>query len=207
MTTPTRRSLYEMTETMWEDNFFTNIPKEIIKHIYDITGWSDLEYDNWSDVAECMWGDYEYELTDDSGSRAEVWSESLPREYTLIHSIWGLYNFWKMKGGHRCGIWHKEEGYLLAEIVWLLLSQSHSHSGVSESEYITYHKKEKGNKKTTFKEAKKQLCHSKGGRGKPWIKGLQEKHGPIIEDKGSSMVLTDKWKCLLRGPVYNYRGE
>ena len=172
-------SRMEMSERMWDDGFTPNLPKETKNHLKSI--WGDLD-ERWDLI--------------DSGDMWDPIDSDWIRDNTLIPLLWKLYNFWKMTGHWH---WHKESGYLLGEIMWLLILNK----GIDENMYNSiFHTKEKGRKRTTFSKAKVKLVYSENG--KCWLGKRQHPGdlGNIIEnvDGGNIIRLSDKWKeRLMKG--------
>jgi len=181
-----------MCDIMETDNFFENLPKEVIHHIADI--WD--KGDGHRELIETgeMWSGWQ-ELEDLRDMSLQQQIDNAEPEWSFIPSLWILYNFWKMKN-KRSDLWHKESGYLLAEIMWLLISNKELKQGVH-----FYHKKEKGNNKTTFTTAKYKLVYSE--KGNCWMKKEQHpnKLGNIIETIDNDTIrLSNKWKeRLMKG--------
>ena len=172
-----------MLEKMIDDNFCP--PDTVIRRILREVGWDHHDQDDlWSNgFMFGIWEEFPYPDKED---------KQLYYDYhyidTFVPSIIKLYGFWKMKGGKSCNhLWNKPEGYLLAEIMWLLI-EDEFHEGIQ-----FYHKKEKGNKKTTFKEAVPQLKYTE--MGNCYCKGLQHpsNYGDIINGYNGKYNLSDRW--------------
>ena len=85
--------------------------------------------------------------------------------------------------------WKKDTSYLLGEVMWLLIERGHR--GLDEESYnqFIFHKKEKGNKRTTFSGCIPQLCYHK----KAWRDKEQEEIGNIIVEEERKIYLSDEW--------------
>ena len=83
----------------------------------------------------------------------------------------------------------------IIKIIWLLIQNGELTNEAYEKKIM--HKKEKGNKRTSFNEAKRQLMYT--GKGNCWRKGDQMKIGNIIYERrwDGSIILSDEWKQYL----------
>ena len=186
-------SNYEKFDKMWEEGFFSPLPKCIRQHIandLDLSGRWELkegEEEGWIENGE-LWRDYEGVLDKDTRPELELidGSGTTGTEYRCTPHLWSWFLFWKKIKNKTAN-----DNYLLGEIMWLLIK----HPCVDESLYKqNYYKKEKGRKVTTFNEAKQQLRLHKGH---PWVKKAQKEHGDIIEITKEGVVLSDSWRELL----------
>ena len=93
------------------------------------------------------------------------------------------YNFYKKT---RSCDWKKDTSYLLGEVMWLLIERGNR--GLDEESYnqFIFHKKEKGNKRTTFSGCIPQLRYHRGG----WRVKEQEEIGNIIVEEGRKIYLS-----------------
>ena len=173
----------KMLEKMENDDFC--IPGPVIRHILESMDQNPYDEDIYEYIRRL---DMFHDLVDPDEEEEKQLYYDYDYSHTLIPSIFKLYGFWKMKGGKSCNhLWNKEEGYLLAEIMWLLIE------GDFQENIHFYHTKEKGWKKTTFKEAVNQLKYTE--RGKCYCKKFQHpsEYGDIIERYNGKVNLSEGW--------------
>lgn len=153
----------------YDDISNCKIPKECLIHLKSI--WNDEDHDDLIDSGE-FWK-YAYDPDDDY--------------HPYLICLWMYYNFYKIT---RSCDWKKDTSYLLGEVMWLLIERGNR--GLDEESYNQYifHKKEKGNKRTTFRGC---IPHLRLTNGKPWRKKEQEKIGDIIVKRGELIYLSDEW--------------
>ena len=162
----------EMAEEMWDNEFTYDLPKEIKRHITNI--W-DID-DDLLDDPMC-WDPTDTDWIKDRGD--------------LILCLWKLYHFWLLKGGSSNKIWYKKTGYLLGEVMWLLIL----YNGINETMFKIFHRKEKGHNRSDFNAIKAQLIITNGHY---YVKLLQETHGSIITEHCDHIIsLSPEWENLL----------
>jgi len=168
---PSDTWVVEMAEEMWDNEFTYDLPKEIKRHITNI--W-----------------DIDDEILDDPmcWDPRETWW--LIRRGDLVLCLWKLYHFWVLKGGSSNKIWNKETGYLLGEVMWLLIL----YNGINETMFNIFHKKE-GNNLSDFNDVKAQLKITNGNH---YVASLQATHGSIIPKHCDHIIyLSPEWDNLL----------
>jgi hypothetical protein len=178
-----------MLEKMWDDGFC--IPDTIIRHILDKLDWVTNE----RNIEMIETWDIFHDLPNTDEEDIYPYYDY---SHTFIPLIFKLYGFWKMYideyGMEFCNkTWNKQSGFLLAEIIWLIIVGDFQKKNFQEGTIQLYHKKEKGKKPTRFHETLSSLKYS--GKKNSWVKRLQNKYGDIIKEKQNGNIhLSENWE-------------
>ena len=185
---PNWQRVIDQGTIMENEGFSNNLPKEIKGHLKSI--WIRMQLDPpWCKRD----GGYEDWDVMDTGEIWQpgylMWNED---HHPLVLCLWKLYNYWKMTGGNtpeNNTLWHKEKGYLLGEIMWLLILNKKLDLSIYYYDLPTFNE--------IIPNLKNLRWH-----GHPSIKKLQEEHGDIIYDHGGSVIsLSDEWNSLLDAAI------
>ena len=170
----------------YDDISNCKIPKECLVHLKGI--WRDDEHDELLNNGE-FW-----EYACDPGDSY----------HPFLTYLWMYHNFYKIAIREHSSerYWNKDTSYLLGEVMWLLIERGHR--GLDKESYnqFIFHKKEKGNKRTSFNGCIPQLRLTKGkplADQHPWLKKKQQEIGDIIKKRDinkkrdDTIYLSDEW--------------